>query len=192
MLIWDAAKWDTGAGLCWGVRVWWQTRSVTLRDVRYARTGGVELAYTVTGDGPMDVVLVPDLLGHLEYNEETPYEWSVPPQARVGPDDEDGPTITTYGACERGEDQAVVGFETRTLDLALQHRELMTQHEDLDILGTIASSAQHEQVDHEADKTIETARGPILAAPRTRPFTPTLRPLNTLGRVFGTHRAGRA
>ena len=133
--------------------------------------GGVELAYTVTGDGPLDVVLVPGLLGHLEYNEETPYEWSVPPQERVGPDDEDGPTITTYGACERGEDHAVVGFETRTLDLALQPRELMTQHEDLDILGTIASSAQHEQVDHEADKTIETARGPILAAPRTRPFT---------------------
>ena len=55
------------------MRVWWQTRSVTLRDVRYARTAGIELAYTVTGDGPMDVVLVPGLLGHLEYNEETPW-----------------------------------------------------------------------------------------------------------------------
>ena len=53
--------------------VWWQTRSVTLRDVRYARTAGVELAHTRTGAGPTDVVLVPGLLGHLEYNEEMPY-----------------------------------------------------------------------------------------------------------------------
>jgi class 3 adenylate cyclase len=45
--------------------------AVTLQDVRYARTGGIELAYTVTGDGPTDVVLVPGLAGHLEYNEET-------------------------------------------------------------------------------------------------------------------------
>ena len=36
-------------------------------------TAGIELAYTVTGDGPMDVVLVPGLFGHLEYNEETPW-----------------------------------------------------------------------------------------------------------------------
>ena len=62
-----------GAGLFWRARVWWQTHWVTLRDVRYASTAGIELAYTVTGDGPMDVVLVPGLLGHLEYNEETPW-----------------------------------------------------------------------------------------------------------------------
>ena len=62
-----------GTGLFRGVRVRWQTRAVTLRDVRYAGTAGIELAYTVTGDGPMDVVLVPGLFGHLEYNEETPW-----------------------------------------------------------------------------------------------------------------------
>ena len=49
-------------------------------------------------------------------------------------------------------------------DLALQDRELVAQHEDLDILGTIASAAQHQQVDHEADKTVETGHAPILAA----------------------------
>src|SRR5207253_2818399 len=60
-------------------------------------------------------------------------------------DDEDRPPVTAERTRERGEDDAVVGFETRTRDLALQHRELMAQHEDLDILGTIASTAQHEQ-----------------------------------------------
>jgi hypothetical protein len=41
----------------------------------------------------------------------------------------------------------------------------MAQHEDLDIFGTIPAAAQHEQVDHEADKTVETGHAPILAAP---------------------------
>ena len=47
--------------------------AVTLRDVRYADAGGVQLVYTVSGEGPLDIVLVPGLAGHLEYNEETPY-----------------------------------------------------------------------------------------------------------------------
>lgn len=46
---------------------------MTLQDVHYADAGGVQLAYTVTGVGPIDIVLVPGLAGHLEYNEETPY-----------------------------------------------------------------------------------------------------------------------
>jgi hypothetical protein len=44
---------------------------------------------------------------------------------------------------ERGKEGAVVGFETRTRDLALQHGELVSQHEDLDIFGAILSTAGH-------------------------------------------------
>lgn len=55
-------------------------------------------------------------------------------------------------------------FETRTGDLALQDRELVAQDEKLDILGTVASTAQHQEVEHEADKTIDTGHAPILAA----------------------------
>ena len=58
----------------------------------------------------------------------------MPARDRVRPDEEDRPAVTAEHASEHGEDRAVVGFEARTGDLALQHGELMTQHEDLDIL----------------------------------------------------------
>jgi hypothetical protein len=46
----------------------------------------------------------------------------------------------------------------------MQHRELMAQHENLDILGTLSAATQHQQVDHEPDQAIETGHAPILAA----------------------------
>ena len=66
----------------------------------------------------------------------------MPTEDGVGPDYEDGPALTAEPTRERGKDRAVVGFETRTRDLALQDGELMTQHEDLGIFRTIASTAQ--------------------------------------------------
>ena len=91
---------------------------------------------------------------------------------RVRSDEEDRPAVTAEHASERGEDRAVVGFEARTRDLALQHGELMAQHEDLDIFGTIRAAAQHQQVDHEPDKTVETGHAPILAAPEPHRSSP--------------------
>lgn len=44
-----------------------------LAAVRYADSDGLDIAYTVYGDGPMDVVLVPGLAAHLEFNEEIPF-----------------------------------------------------------------------------------------------------------------------
>lgn len=55
----------------------------------------------------------------------------------------------------------------RSRDPALQDPELMSQDEDLDILGLISSTAKHKQVDHETDETdetVETGHLPILAA----------------------------
>jgi len=65
----------------------------------------------------------------------------------------------------------------------------MAQHEDLGIFGTITSTAQHEQVDHEADKTVETAHGPILAASRPDRSRQRVTPAQHSRRVLGTHRA---
>jgi hypothetical protein len=48
--------------------------------------------------------------------------------------------------------------------LALQHGELVAQHQDLDVFRTIASTAQHQQVDHKPNETVETEHAPILAA----------------------------
>ena len=45
-------------------------------EVRYARSGEVNIAYQVTGDGPFDLVLVPGFISHLEL------DWKEPRQAR--------------------------------------------------------------------------------------------------------------
>ncbi len=41
-------------------------------DVRYARTGSVNVAYEVTGNGPVDIVLVSGFVSHLEVDWEDP------------------------------------------------------------------------------------------------------------------------
>jgi class 3 adenylate cyclase/pimeloyl-ACP methyl ester carboxylesterase len=44
--------------------------------IRYARSGDVNIAYQVTGDGPIDLVLVPGFFSHLEI------DWEHPEHAR--------------------------------------------------------------------------------------------------------------
>ncbi|HSC51371.1 MAG TPA: adenylate/guanylate cyclase domain-containing protein [Gaiellaceae bacterium] len=41
-------------------------------DIRYARSGGVSIAYQVVGDGDVDLVYVPDYVSNLVYGWETP------------------------------------------------------------------------------------------------------------------------
>ena len=45
-------------------------------EIRYARSGGVNIAYEVTGDGPLDLVLVPGFVSHMEL------DWQEPRYAR--------------------------------------------------------------------------------------------------------------
>jgi class 3 adenylate cyclase len=45
--------------------------------IRYARSGEVNVAYQVTGDGPFDLVLVPGFFSHLEI------DWQHPGSARI-------------------------------------------------------------------------------------------------------------
>ena len=42
------------------------------RDVRYARSGDVNIAYELTGDGPTDIVLIAGFVSHLEIDWEDP------------------------------------------------------------------------------------------------------------------------
>jgi hypothetical protein len=73
-------------------------------------------------------------------------ESPMPTQQCVGLDHEDRPAVTAERTRERGEDRAIVGFETRTPVLALENGELVTQHKDFDVFGTIRATGQHEQV----------------------------------------------
>ncbi len=45
-------------------------------DIRYARSGGASIAYQVVGDGPIDLVFVPDYMSNLVYG------WHCPPWRR--------------------------------------------------------------------------------------------------------------
>ena len=69
----------------------------------------------------------------------------------------------------------------------MQHRELVAQHEDLDIFGTIRAASQHQQVDHEPDKTVEVGHAPILAASEPRRSRQRETQVTTPGEFFGTH-----
>ena len=42
-------------------------------DIRYARSGGVSIAYQVVGEGDVDLVYVPDYVSNLVYGWQTPY-----------------------------------------------------------------------------------------------------------------------
>ncbi len=40
---------------------------IQLPETRYARSGNVSIAYQVMGDGPIDLIMVPGLLSHIEF-----------------------------------------------------------------------------------------------------------------------------
>src|SRR5262245_4645736 len=96
----NGVRWGLFSGTCASVREWrWMvltrrmprgTRTVLARDsqstalvretphvlvpdVNYARSGDVAIAYQVIGDGPLDVVLVPDWVSNLVWAWHTPY-----------------------------------------------------------------------------------------------------------------------
>src|ERR671938_1152892 len=48
----------------------------SLPETRYAKSGGVSIAYQVVGDGPIDLVLVPGFVSHLDA------DWDDPRHAR--------------------------------------------------------------------------------------------------------------
>jgi pimeloyl-ACP methyl ester carboxylesterase len=50
-----------------------ETPAVDVSDVKYARSGEVAIAYQVIGDGPLDVVLVPDWVSNLVWAWHTRY-----------------------------------------------------------------------------------------------------------------------
>jgi hypothetical protein len=45
----------------------------SLPETRYAKSGDVHIAYQVIGEGPLDLVVVPGWVSHLEYQWEEPW-----------------------------------------------------------------------------------------------------------------------
>jgi hypothetical protein len=69
--------------------------------------------------------------------------------------------------------RSVGGFEAGSWHLTVQDRELMSQDEDLDILATVPAAAQHQELDHEADKTVEVGHWPDPRSAQTTSIIPT-------------------
>lgn len=62
--MWIAA-FQTRRGAPTAHEVTWDTRAMEMPDVHYAQSGDVSIAYQVIGEGPLDVVLVPDWVSNL-------------------------------------------------------------------------------------------------------------------------------
>jgi len=45
---------------------------LTLPETRYALSGDVNVAYQVMGEGPIDIVMVPGVVSHVEFQHELP------------------------------------------------------------------------------------------------------------------------
>jgi pimeloyl-ACP methyl ester carboxylesterase len=46
--------------------------TASARQTRYARSGDVHIAYQVVGEGPLDLVMIPGWLSHVEFAWEEP------------------------------------------------------------------------------------------------------------------------
>ena len=74
-------------------------------------------------------------------------EPSVPAQQRLRPDEEARPASSGQGTADRREPGPVGGLERGSWDLTAQDGELVTEDEDLEVLGGSAAGEQHEQLD---------------------------------------------
>ena len=66
----DAIRPNTTIQPCFGI--FEQMSDFVLPETRYALSGDVNIAYQVMGDGPVDLVLVPGLISHVEFLHELP------------------------------------------------------------------------------------------------------------------------
>jgi hypothetical protein len=83
---------------------------------------------------------------------------TVPAQQRVGLDQEAGSATSGQHAADRGERRPVGGFQPGAGDPAAQHRELVAQNQDLQVLGSITAGEQDEQLDGPVQREVRECR----------------------------------
>jgi hypothetical protein len=79
-------------------------------------------------------------------------ESAVPSQHRLRSDNQERrrPPRAVHGAAEEGEDRAVGFVEPRTVDLALQHEDLVSEREDLSVAGVTGREDPADSGENEA------------------------------------------
>ena len=79
----------------------------------------------------------------------------MPAPQRLRCDEETGPTLAWENAADGGEQSAVGGFQLGPGGLPLEDRELMAQHQDLQVLGGVTASEQREELDGAAEREVD-------------------------------------
>jgi len=99
----------------------------------------------------------------------------VPAQQGLGLHEEARPAGPGQDAADRGKQRPVGQLQLGSWNLAAEHRELVAQDEDLQVLGGVAAGEQHEQLDRAAQREVGEFRqhqddlcGRLVEAPRYR------------------------
>jgi len=79
---------------------------------------------------------------------------AVPAQQGLRLDEEARPAGLREHAADRGEQGPVGGLQPEACDVAVEHGQLVAQHQDLKVLGGITASEQCEQLDGAAQRQI--------------------------------------
>jgi hypothetical protein len=79
----------------------------------------------------------------------------VPAQQRLRPHQEDIPAAARQRAAQRGKQQSIVLLKARPPDVAAKDRQLVPEHENLQLLRPIASSTEHHQLQQPAYDDIQ-------------------------------------
>jgi hypothetical protein len=72
----------------------------------------------------------------------------VPAQQRRRRDDPRPPQLAGQQARQRGQQQPVLRLQPCTIDLPAPHRDLVTQHQQLHVLGCLATGPKHDKTEH--------------------------------------------
>ena len=98
----------------------------------------------------------------------------MPPQERLRPDDERRPAASRQPRARGREQDPVETVEPGTLDLPLEHLQLVAEHEELDVhRNVMATSGSEETADQEVEER-EQHEAPSPVGDRMLPAPPTL------------------
>jgi hypothetical protein len=78
----------------------------------------------------------------------------MPVQERLGSHEEGVPGTARQHPAERRQEQPVVGLDPGPTYLAAKNRQLVAEHEDLELLGSITAAEEHDQLEQAADDDV--------------------------------------
>jgi hypothetical protein len=79
----------------------------------------------------------------------------MPAQQRLRPDEERVPGAARQHPAEGRQQQPVVGLDARPVDLAAKDRQLVAEHENLQLLGSVSASDEDDQLKQATDEDVQ-------------------------------------